>query len=66
VHNLLVEYQAGPLANYMPYTKHTDTILQGLADLKPRTIATIHGSAYSGNGEGTIRDLAMVMREVLE
>jgi flavorubredoxin len=61
----LVDYQAGPLANYMPYTKHTDGILQGLADLKPRTIATMHGSTYAGNGERAIRDLAVVMREVL-
>lgn len=61
----LVEYQASPLANYMPYTKHTDGILQGLADLKPRTIATMHGSAYAGDGERAIRDLALVMREVL-
>jgi flavorubredoxin len=61
----LVDYQASPLANYMPYTKHTDGILQGLAELKPRTIATMHGSAYAGNGERAMRDLAVVMREVL-
>lgn len=61
----LVDYQASPLANYMPYTKHTDGILQGLADLKPRTIATMHGSAYAGDGERAMRDLAGVMREVL-
>lgn len=61
----LMDYQAGPFANYMPYTKHTDGILQGLADLKPRTIATMHGSAYAGGGERAIRDLAVVMREVL-
>ena len=61
----LVEYQASPLANYMPYTKHTDGILQGLADPKPRTIATMHGSAYAGDGERAMRDLAVVMRDVL-
>jgi len=61
----LVEYQASPLANYMPYTKHTDAILQGLADLRPRTIATMHGSSFAGDGERAIRDLAVVMREVL-
>ena len=63
--NTLIEYQAGPFANYMPYTKHTDPILQKLADLKPRTIAPMHGSAYTGDGERAIRDLALVMREVL-
>lgn len=61
----LVDYQASPLANYMPYTKHTDGILQGLADLRPRTIAAMHGSAYAGDGERALRDLAVVMREVL-
>jgi flavorubredoxin len=61
----LVDYQASPFANYMPYTKHTDSILQGLADLKPRTIAPMHGSAYVGDGECALRDLAAVMREVL-
>jgi flavorubredoxin len=61
----LVDYQAGPMANYMPYTKHTDEILQGLADLKPRTIAAMHGSTYVGDGERAIRNLAVVMRDVL-
>ena len=61
----LVDYQAGPFANYMPYTKHTDGILQGLAALNPRTLAPMHGSAYVGDGARAIRDLAVVMREVL-
>lgn len=61
----LIDYQAGPFANYMPYTKHTDGIMQRLADLKPQTIAPMHGSAYSGNGSLAITDLAAVMREVL-
>jgi flavorubredoxin len=61
----LIEYQAGPFANYLPYTKHTDGILQGLADLNPRTIAAMHGPAYIGNGAQAIRDLSGVMREVL-
>lgn len=61
----LLDYQAGPFANYMPYTKHTDNILQKLAALKPRTVVPMHGSAYAGDGERAIRDLAVVMREVL-
>ena len=61
----LVDYQAGPFANYMPYTKNTDVIMQKLAALKPRTIAPMHGSAYMGDGERAIRDVAVVMREVL-
>lgn len=61
----LVDYQAGPLANYMPYTKNTDGILQSLAALKPRTIAPMHGSAYVGDGERAIREFAVMMQEVL-
>jgi flavorubredoxin len=61
----LIDYQAGPFANYMPYTKHTDGIMQGLAALNPQTLAPMHGSAFAGNGSQAIRDLAGVMREVL-
>jgi flavorubredoxin len=61
----LVDYQASPLANYMPYTKHTDGIMQKLAALNPRTIAPMHGSAFGGDGVQALRDLAVVMREVL-
>jgi flavorubredoxin len=61
----LIDYQAGPFANYMPYTKHTDGILQNLAALNPRTIAPMHGSAFSGDGGRAIRDLAGVMHDVL-
>jgi flavorubredoxin len=61
----LIDYQAGLFANYMPYTKHTDSIMQGLAALNPRTLAPMHGSAYEGDGAKALRDLAAVMREVL-
>jgi flavorubredoxin len=61
----LIDYQAGPFANYMPYTKHTGGIMEGLAALNPRTIAPMHGSAFSGDGQQAIRNLATVMREVL-
>ena len=61
----LVDYQASPLANYTPYTKHTDGIMQKLAALNPRTIAPMHGSAFGGDGAQALRDLAVVMREVL-
>jgi flavorubredoxin len=61
----LVDGQAGPFANYLPYTQHTDATLQRLADLKPRTVAPMHGSAFSGDGERALRDLALVFRDVL-
>ncbi len=61
----LVEYENGPFASYMPYTPNTSVILKGLADLKPRTLATMHGSAFVGDGERALRDLVGVMRDVL-
>jgi flavorubredoxin len=61
----MIEGQSGPLANDMPYTPYTDATLQRLAALKPRTLATMHGSSFSGDGEGAVRDLARVIREVL-
>jgi flavorubredoxin len=60
----LKDYQTSPLAHYIPYTVETDRILQRLADLKPQTIATMHGSVFTGDGERAIRDLAIVLREV--
>lgn len=61
----LLAYQASPLAEYMPYTPHTKRILDGLAALRPATLAAMHGSTYVGDGERALRDLAGVMREVL-
>lgn len=61
----LVEYQASPLANYVPYGKHTETALKRLAELEPKTIAAMHGSTFVGDGKRAVQDLAIVMREVL-
>jgi flavorubredoxin len=61
----LVEYQTGPFANYLPYTTKTEEILNRLSDLKPKTIAPMHGSTYVGDGECAIHDLAQVMQDVL-
>jgi hypothetical protein len=59
------QMQAGPLANYMPYTPQTDGILHKLADLNPKTLAIMHGSSYVGDGSQALRDLAQVMKETL-
>ena len=62
---VLMEYQQGPLANYMPYCTLTDPTLNRLAALKPNTLATMHGSVYAGDGAQALRDLAHVFREIL-
>jgi flavorubredoxin len=62
---MLIEYQKGPFANYLPYTTETEQILNRLADLKPKTIAPMHGSTYTGDGASAIYDLAQAMKDVL-
>ncbi|MBP8117341.1 MAG: MBL fold metallo-hydrolase [Nitrospira sp.] len=63
--DVLVEYQQGPLANYMPYCTLTDPTIQRLAALHPKTVATMHGSVYVGDGAQALNDLASVVRAVL-
>src|SRR5262245_27100287 len=58
-------FQGGPLANYMPYTPHTENQIRQLASLKPRACATMHGSTFIGNGEQALMDMAGVMKELL-
>lgn len=65
VHASLAEGVGGPFADYVPYRPKTQTMLYQLAELKPQTLAIMHGSSYSGNGEQALRDLTVVMKEVL-
>lgn len=61
----LLEGQQGPFANAYPYTPLTEPILHGLADLRPKRLALMHGSAFVGDGERALRDWAGTMREAL-
>ena len=61
----LQDMQKTPFAYYVPYTPQTDRILQRLAALKPKTLATMHGSSFVGDGERAFFDLAAVIKEVL-
>lgn len=61
----ITDYNAGPLANYLPYTRQTESNLQKLIALEPKTIAAMHGSTYAGDGAQALRDLGEVMRELL-
>ena len=65
VRQTLIHYQAGPLMDYQPFTTRTEKILHDLAEWKPKTLATMHGSAFAGNGARALRDLGTVMRDVL-
>ena len=61
----LLGYLHGPMAEYFPYTNHTQEHLQRLAKLRPTLLAIMHGSAFVGDGAQAIDDLAQVMKEVL-
>ncbi len=58
------EYQGGILADYAPYTHYTDKTFQKLAALRPSTLAIMHGSSFTGDGERALRDLAVVFKEI--
>jgi flavorubredoxin len=60
------QMQQGPLADYMPYTRQTEGVLRGLADLKPETLAVMHGSSYIGKSDKLLTDLAGVIKESFE
>jgi len=61
----LLDYQAGPLADSVPYTPRTDATLKALAALKPQRLVAMHGSTFVGDGEQALLDLAEMMKEVL-
>jgi flavorubredoxin len=60
----LAAWQGTLLAEVMPYTPNTERILHDLADLRPRTLAAMHGATFSGDGERALRDLALSLRAV--
>ena len=61
----LVEGEAGPFAHSVPYTSDTGRDLEALARQAPQTLAVMHGSSYAGDGAAALRELAIVLREVL-
>ncbi len=58
------EYQGGILADYAPYTHYTDKTFQKLAALKPKTLAIMHGSSFTGDGERALGDLAVAFKDI--
>jgi flavorubredoxin len=58
------EYQAGILADYVPYTPLTAQNLKKLAALKPKTLAIMHGSSFTGDCARALDDLNVAYREV--
>lgn len=63
-HQAMKEYQAGILADYVPYTPLTAKNLRKLAELKPKTLAVMHGSSFTGDCTRAFDDLNVAFREV--
>ena len=63
-HQALQEYQAGILAAYVPYTPLTAQNLKKLADLKPKTLAIMHGSSFTGDCARALDDLDAALRDL--
>jgi flavorubredoxin len=61
----LRDMQNGPLAYSVPYTPQTDAIFDRLAKLEPRTLATMHGSSYHGDGARALRELAKLIKDIM-
>ncbi len=60
----LLSYESGPLMDYTPYTHKTKEMLHQLAALNPVTLATMHGSSFSGDCSKALIALDDVMKEV--
>ncbi len=57
-------YEKGPLMEYTPYNHKTKELLFELAALRPKTLATMHGSSYFGDCAKALTDLDTVMKEI--
>jgi flavorubredoxin len=63
-HQAMLNYQAGILADYVPYTPLTAQNLQKLAALQPKTLAIMHGSSFRGDCVRALHDLDTAFRQV--
>jgi flavorubredoxin len=53
----------GPMSKDMPYTPYTERTLHRLADMRPSTLALMHGSTYRGDGREALLNLASAITE---
>ncbi|HZM93232.1 MAG TPA: MBL fold metallo-hydrolase [Vicinamibacterales bacterium] len=62
----IARMQAHPvLMDYMPFTHQTRQRIETLAELEPRVLAAMHGSAYEGDGAAALRAAGDVMEQLL-
>jgi hypothetical protein len=47
--------------DYFSHSKHAGAIIERMAAVEPRTLAVMHGSAWSGDGAALLRQLARTL-----
>ena len=62
----LEQGQQGPFRNVSPYTRDTHRTLLRLADLKPQTLAIMHGASYEGDGGAMLRTYGQELHRILQ
>ena len=60
----MLEMEKSPLMDYVPYNHNAKRLLYELAALKPKTLATMHGSSFYGDCSKALIDLDSVMKEI--
>jgi flavorubredoxin len=63
-HQAMRAYQAGVLAEYVPYTQLTARNLAKLAILNPKTLAIMHGSSFTGDCARALGELDIAFKDV--
>jgi hypothetical protein len=61
---MLESSRGTPMDWYFPWTPQTRARLERLANLRPQVCATMHGSAYVGDGAAELCALADMLEEV--
>ena len=62
----LQNMQRSPFAYYIPYNPRADRLCRQLATLRPKTLATMHGSSFNGDCAQALCNLNDAMKEILE
>jgi flavorubredoxin len=65
VRDSLREMHTTPFSYSVPYTPQTRLILEKLAGVNPKTLATMHGSSFTGDCAKVLRDLDAILKEMM-
>lgn len=64
VREAMAGMQNTPFGYSVPYTPQTEPIIERLAALAPKTLATMHGSSFNGNCAEALRGYGRLAKEV--